>query len=180
MTLAAAGCSSKSSPTTPTPSASHASVSITSISVGGSRAVEGGYGYRVVLHLRESGGMAATIKSVDLTFMDGSNAIMTSHFEQMIPATGNITPANGVADTRELVATDANLTHPYAGSVNARVTYTEFHDGRIDGHRIGGRSRAERTAAAHYVHTQRHHHRAGNRSRHRRRACRGAEWRECG
>jgi hypothetical protein len=125
MTLAAAGCSSKSSPTTPTPSATHASVSITSITVSGSRAVEGGYGYRVVLHLRESGGMAATIKSVDLTFMDGSNAIVTSHFEQVIPATGNVTPANGVADTRELVATDANLTHPYAGSVNARVTFTD-------------------------------------------------------
>ena len=121
---AVASCS-KNSPTTPTPSSPRATLSITSISAAGSRVVEGGYGYRVVIHLRESGGVAATIKFIDLTFMSGSNTVMTARFDQTIPSTGNMTPANGVADTRELVATDTSTSHPYAETVVAKVTYTD-------------------------------------------------------
>lgn len=124
---AVAGCST-SPPATPTPTrpaANRASVSITSMSVAAARATEGGYGYRVVLHLKESAGMAATIKAVDLTFMNGANVVTSSHFDSPIPSTNNVTPANGAADTRELVTTDTAASHPYAASVSARVTYTD-------------------------------------------------------
>jgi hypothetical protein len=116
-------CSSNSTPT-PTSPTTRATVGIAAISVVGERGTAGGYTYRVVLHLRESSGMAATISAADLTFMNGANTVMSSHHEQTIPSTGNVVPANGVADTRELVTTDTNATDPYATSVLAKVTYT--------------------------------------------------------
>jgi Carboxypeptidase regulatory-like domain/Putative binding domain, N-terminal len=121
---AVASCSSKS-PATPTPTPTHANVTITSMTVSSARGSEGGYAYRTVLHLRETGGAAATIKAVDLTYMQGSTTIITSHFDQPISATANVVPAGGVADTRELVTTDTNASHPIADTVNARVTYTD-------------------------------------------------------
>jgi hypothetical protein len=124
---AGASCST-SAPSTPaptTPAPNRASVSIASMSVTAAHPGEGGYGYRVVLHLKESGGMAATIKAVDLTFMNGANVVTSSHFDSPIPATNNVMPANAVADTRELITTDTAASHPYAASVSARVTYTD-------------------------------------------------------
>jgi len=118
------GCS-KNSPTSPTPAPTRANVSITSITVSGARAGEGGFTYRTVVHLRETAGAAATIKSVDLTFMNGSTTLTTSHFDQPVPATGNTTPANGVADTREMVTADGVMSHAFADSVVAKVSYTD-------------------------------------------------------
>jgi len=117
------GCSSNSTPT-PTSPTTRATVGIAALSVVGERASAGGYTYRVVLHLRESSGVAATISAADLTFMNGANTVMSSHHEQTIPSTANVVPANGVADTRELVTTDTNAADPYATSVLAKVTYT--------------------------------------------------------
>ena len=121
---ALASCSNKS-PSNPTPTPTRANLSITSITVAGSRAAEGGYSYRTVLHLRESGGTAATVKFIDLSFMNGASALATSRFDQTIPATNNVTPANGVADTRELVTADATVSHPFADNVVAKITYTD-------------------------------------------------------
>src|SRR5207244_2968139 len=97
----AAGCS-KNSTSTPTSPTTRATGSIAAISVVGERASAGGYTYRVVLHLRESAGVAATISAADLTFMNGASTVMSSRHEQTIPSTANVVPANGVADTREL------------------------------------------------------------------------------
>jgi Carboxypeptidase regulatory-like domain/Viral BACON domain/Putative binding domain, N-terminal len=128
----AVSCSDKSStaptpppPTPPTPA--RATIAVTSVSVVGERIGSAGAGqvYRVVLHLRESGGVAATIAAIDLTFTNGANIVMSSHHEQPIPATSNVCPANGTVDTRELITTDADATHPYATAVQARVTYTD-------------------------------------------------------
>jgi hypothetical protein len=125
-------CSDKSStaptPPTPTPPApTRAAIAVTSMSVVGERIGAAGAGqvYRVVLHLRESAGVAATIAAVDLTLMNGANIVVSSHHEQPIPATANVCPASGTADTRELITTDADAAHPYATAVQARVTYTD-------------------------------------------------------
>jgi len=95
------------------------------MSVTGERAAAGGYTYRVVLHLRETGGAIATISAVNLTFVNDSGTAVSARYDQPIPATGNMCPANGTADTREFVTTDANAAHAFAQSVQAAVTYTD-------------------------------------------------------
>jgi len=129
LVLAAAvvgACSEKSTPTQPTPPAPlHATIVVSSISVTGERAAAGGYTYRVVLHLRETGGAAATISAVDLTFVNDSGTLVAARYDQPIPATANVCPANGTADTREFVTTDANAAHAFAQTVRAAVTYTD-------------------------------------------------------
>ncbi len=81
--------------------------------------------YRVVLHLRETAGAAATISSVDLTFSNGSTVVFSSHHDQPISDTANTCPASGTVDTRELHATDADLSHPQATTVAARVSFSD-------------------------------------------------------
>jgi hypothetical protein len=66
-------------PTSPTPPATlRAAIVVTSISVTGERAAAGGYAYRVVLHLRESGGVAATISAVDLAFVNDAGTVTSA------------------------------------------------------------------------------------------------------
>jgi hypothetical protein len=85
--LFAAGCS-RSSVTTPTPPAARPIVAVGSMTIVGERPPSNGegYTYRVVMHLRETAGVNATIMSVDLTFMNGAAALMTAHHAQLIPA----------------------------------------------------------------------------------------------
>src|SRR3954468_20082042 len=77
-------CSSTPGPTTPTPTPIRPDVTITSISVVGESSTEGGYNYGAVVHLREGAGAAATILSVDLTFMAGTTRIVSSRHERPI------------------------------------------------------------------------------------------------
>ncbi len=124
--MAVVGGCQKDTPATPTPPAPvHATIVVSSISVTGERAAAGGYTYRVVLHLRETGGAIATVSAVNLTFVNDSGTVVSARYDQPIPATGNMCPANGTADTREFVTTDANTAHAFAQSVQAAVTYTD-------------------------------------------------------
>src|SRR4249920_458529 len=92
----AAGACQKDTPATPTPPAPlHAAIVVSSISVTGERAAAGGYTYRAVLHLRETGGAAATISAVDLTFVNDSGTVVSARFDQAIPTAANTCPANG-------------------------------------------------------------------------------------
>jgi hypothetical protein len=84
----------------------------------------GEYRYRIVLRLRETGGFAATITAVDLTFATGTNVLTVSHHEQPIPDTANVCPASGSVETRELVTVDAR-SHAYATTVQAKVAYRD-------------------------------------------------------
>jgi Carboxypeptidase regulatory-like domain/Putative binding domain, N-terminal len=123
----AIGCS-RSSPAAPSPPpAAHAAVTIDSISVVGERASSAGAGYvyRLVMRLRETAGVTATIRSAQLTFMNGSDVLMLSHHDQLIPATANVCPASGIIETRELVTPDASPSHPYAATVHAQVSYSD-------------------------------------------------------
>jgi len=128
-TAVAVNCSD-SSPTTPTaptpPAPSHAAIAIESLNIAGERAGASGgqYLYRTVVRLRETGGVAATITAVDLTFMSGATVLTTSHHEQPISDTANVCPASGGVDTRELVTVDAG-SHPYATTVQAKVAYRD-------------------------------------------------------
>ena len=94
-----------------------------STSVVGERAADGGYLYRTVGHLRETGGVTANITAVNLTFLNGTTALMTSRFDQVAPPTGNTCPANASVDTRELAATDTAAGHAFATTVRVEVTY---------------------------------------------------------
>jgi hypothetical protein len=126
LSMAVVGACGKDTPATPTPPAPlHASISVSSISVTGERAASGGYTYRVVLHLRETGGAAATVSAVALTFANDAGVLTSARYDQVIPSTGNRCPANGTADTREFVTTDANAAHAFAQSVQAIVTYSD-------------------------------------------------------
>jgi hypothetical protein len=121
---------SDNSPTAPTPSAppapAHATIAIESMNIAGQRAgaSTGEYVYRIVVRLRETGGVAATITAVDLTFMNGANVLTASHHEQPVPDTANVCPASGSVDTRELVTVDAE-SHPHATTVQAKVAYRD-------------------------------------------------------
>ena len=84
----------ESSPTAPTPPTPSANATITSISTAGGHGTTTGFVYRTVIHLRETAGTAATITSVDLMFMDGPNAIQSSHHDDPIPATANVCPVH--------------------------------------------------------------------------------------
>lgn len=81
--------------------------------------------YRAVLRLRETAGAAATIASVDLTFTNGSTVVFSSHHDRPISDTANSCPANGTVDTRELRATDADLSHAQATTMAAKVSFSD-------------------------------------------------------
>jgi hypothetical protein len=70
---------SHSSPTTATPPpAAHATITIDGMTIVGDRAAGAEYEYRVVLHLRETAGVTATIRAVELTFMRDADLLMTA------------------------------------------------------------------------------------------------------
>jgi hypothetical protein len=99
-------------------------VSIVSLSVASETLVSGARLYRVIVKLRESGGTAATIASIDLSFMNGSSAIISSHAERPISDAANVLAPNSTMDSRELTTSDDDPSHPHATSVTARVSYT--------------------------------------------------------
>ena len=123
--IVASGCDK--SPTTPTPPppapATHAVVVVASTKVSGDRRAEGGYVYRTVLHLTEAAGVTANIATVNLTYLDGTTALLTARFDAVVPSTGNTCPARSSVDTIELVAADALATHSFATTVRVEVTY---------------------------------------------------------
>ena len=117
-------CSSKS-PAEPSPAATGPSPNISvSLAVASQTLVSGARVYRVTAKLRESGGAAATIASIDLTFMNGSTIVTTSHIDRPISDAANVLAANSTIDTHELVTTDEDRSHPHATSVAAKVNYT--------------------------------------------------------
>ena len=94
------------------------------MSVAAETLVSGAHVYRVTVKLRESGGAAATIASIDLTFMNGSSVVTSSHVERPISDAANILAANSTMDSREIMTMDDDPSHPHATSVVAKVNYT--------------------------------------------------------
>jgi hypothetical protein len=117
-------CSSeKSNPGTPTPGpAPSPTLSVTGVNVTIER-VSNGFTYRVVTQMRESGGAAAPVAAIELTFTTGSTTLVTSRQEQVLPNSGNAVPANGTASSREMAVTDAVAGHAPASTVAVRVIY---------------------------------------------------------
>jgi hypothetical protein len=118
-------CASKS-PAEPSSAATTLTpnVSIVSMAVASQTLVSGAHVYRVTVKLRESGGAAATIASIDLTFMSGSSAVTSLHVERPISDAANLLAANATLDSRELMAMDEDPSHPHATSVVTKVNYT--------------------------------------------------------
>jgi hypothetical protein len=119
-------CAAKS-PTEPgsagkTPSPS---ISIVSLSVASETLVSGAHVYRVIVKLRESGGAAATIGAIDLSFSNGSSAVVSSHVERPISDAANVVAPNSTIDSRELMTIDDDPSHAHATTVSAKVTYTD-------------------------------------------------------
>jgi Carboxypeptidase regulatory-like domain/Putative binding domain, N-terminal len=122
--IVSSGCDK--SPATPTPPpapTTHTVVVVASTKVAGERRAEGGYVYRTVLHLTETAGVTANIAAVNLTFLNGTTALLTARFDAVVPSTGNTCPARSSVDTRELVATDTTATNAFATTVRVEVTY---------------------------------------------------------
>ena len=111
-----------SAPGAPTP-VPRPDVAVTSIRVAGT-AVSTGYRYETAVSLREQGGVAATIVSIDLVFMQGTAPIVSSHFDKPISDGANVCPASGTVTTRELETIDAEG-HSYAATVVATVTFSD-------------------------------------------------------
>jgi hypothetical protein len=114
----------KTSPSEPTPAAKP-NINIVSMSVAAEALSSGGYSYRVTVKLRESGGAAATIASLDLAFMRDAVALASLHEDRPISDAANVVPANGTVDSREMTLTDSDPSHPAATSVAAKVNFTD-------------------------------------------------------
>ena len=124
--IAVSGCNKNETtptPPTPPPTTPRAAIAVASTTVTGERRAEGGYVYRTVVRLTESGGATANITAVNLTFLSGTTAVLTTRFDQLVPSTGNTCPANSSVNTRELVSTDADAAHAFATTVRVEVTY---------------------------------------------------------
>ena len=133
------------------------------MSVAAETLVSGAHVYRVTVKLRESGGAAATVASIDLTFMSGSSAVTSLHVERPISDAANLLAANATLDSRELMAMDEDPSHPHATSVVTKVNYTygasltRSADGLAPGavvecadfHVVGHRQRREHCRPAH-------------------------------
>jgi hypothetical protein len=91
-------CHNTSSVAPTPPPAVRPNVAIQSISVAGETA--SAKVYRVVLHLRETAGAAATIAAVDLAFLKDTTPVTSSHYDQPLPSTVTAVPAGG-RSTRE-------------------------------------------------------------------------------
>jgi hypothetical protein len=100
-------------------------LSIVSMSVTADTLSTGARAYRATVKLRESGGAAATVAAIDLTFMSGSTAIVSMHVDKPISDSVNVCAANSTVDSRELMTMDDNPSHPPATSVVAKVTFTD-------------------------------------------------------
>src|SRR5204863_8069091 len=118
-------CASKS-PTEPGSASKTLSpnISIVSMSVASETLVSGARVYRVMVKLRESGGAAATIAAVDLTFMNGSSVVASSHVDRPISDAANVLTPNSTMDSRELMTMDNDPSHPHPPSLTAKVTHT--------------------------------------------------------
>src|SRR6185295_9853379 len=121
--LLTAACT-KSSPNAPsTPgAATKANVGITSVSVTAEALSTGGYSYRVTVTMRESGGVAATLSALDLTFMRDTTTLASAHVDRPISDASNVVAANATVDSREITTTDTDLTHAVANKVVATIT----------------------------------------------------------
>jgi hypothetical protein len=122
--LSLATACARTSPTEPTPAAKP-KISVESISVAAEALSSGGFSYRVSVKLRESGGAAATIASIDLAFMRDSVALASLHEDRPISDAANVVPANGTVDSREMTLTDSDPSHPAATSVVTKVNFTD-------------------------------------------------------
>jgi len=124
--LLAAACT-KNSPSAPSNpgGATKANVSITSVSVSAEALSTGGYTYRVTVKMRETGGVAATLSALDLTFMRDTATLATAHVDRPISDAANVVAANATVDSREITTTDDDLTHGVANKVVARITFAD-------------------------------------------------------
>jgi hypothetical protein len=124
--LLMAACTS-SSPAAPGPTAkTTASLVIVSLSVTSEASPAGRRVYRVTAKLHETAGAPATITAADLTFVSGSlSTIVTMHADNPASDAGNVCPAGGMVDTRQLTVTDDDVSHPAATSVQAKITFND-------------------------------------------------------
>jgi hypothetical protein len=125
--LTIAACSG-TSPGQPTPSP-RPSVAIAAIQAAAEALSSGGYTYRVSVKLRESGGAAAPITSLDLAFMRDSVALASLHEDRPLSDAANVVPAYATVDSRELTFTDSDPSHPAATSVVAKVSFSDGASG---------------------------------------------------
>jgi hypothetical protein len=69
--------------------------------------------------------VAATISTVELTVLIGTTAVLSASEEHPIEKGVAVRPASGSVDTKELLAIDADRSHPYATRVQARITFSD-------------------------------------------------------
>src|SRR5262245_10865444 len=90
------GSTGATTPTAPTPTTPILPiVTATFTTITGERQAGGGYLYRVIVQVRESAGVAATIAAIDLVFLDGSSPFGSTHFDSPMSGDNNQLAANG-------------------------------------------------------------------------------------
>jgi hypothetical protein len=116
-----------SSPTSPTPSAStqRGLLTVVSVDATSARTNDGGFQVTTTLRLRETGGLAVTVNSVTVQFLDAAGTgAGQAVFNTPISDASNRIAANGELSTRQLTAT-APAGSPFPASVRATVAFTD-------------------------------------------------------
>lgn len=117
-----AACGGKGTPTAPSTSAARASVSVTALTVSGSK-TNTGYQYAVHASVQNNGSATATLDAVTVTLISGGaslgQATITTPFSNTALAAG------GSTDTRNITVTDDIAGHPYAESLAIGIAYSD-------------------------------------------------------
>jgi hypothetical protein len=109
----------------PAISPNRATVVITSMDVTSEAVGATGNSQTIIFHLRETGGVGATIAAVDFMLGNGSASADTSHINSPMTDSANRLPPYGTADSRRLTANDVTGRFPYPTSVQANVSFSD-------------------------------------------------------
>jgi hypothetical protein len=100
---------SNASPTAPTPTTLlRAVVTITSMDMSAAAMGSGGHSQTIVVHLRETGGVAATVNRADFSFLNGGTSSGSTSFDFPLSEPSNRLAANSTAVSKRLTSTDEN------------------------------------------------------------------------
>lgn len=120
----ACGGDTGGSPTSPTP-VTRGALAVVNVEASGARRSDGGYEIAATLRLRETGGVAVTVASATIQFLDGGTAFGQVVFDQPLGGTNRIAAGQELSSRR--LVTTAWADRPFPTQVRVTVAYTDDH-----------------------------------------------------
>lgn len=111
----------------PPPNTAKASIAITGVSIQGQK-TQTGWQYTILVTAKDSGGVACSVTTLELTFTSNGVAVGTSTPSSSF--SGKI-PANGSATSRSIAVSDDNAGDPYATHLDTKLTCTDDNQNTV-------------------------------------------------